>query len=349
MTTAPKAHGKRAAQATRGEVADVAREALDKGNAVDAVVAGVFAAAALAPQVLLGPVQLLVGGAGAGLRAVDGRTRQAGKKLPRPRGFLREDEVPPAAKVGVPLLPAALAAALASFGTASVARAVGPAREIARALSEPRADLLSRIGRRGAAALTDAGVVGELVAACGRVAGGVLGEADLKELLPAIVACKVQAIGARKAATVPWGSEAVRSDGDRFVPASNVEVVAVADARGLLAIACYGASEEGLGIDALGLVAPFTAEPVRRGQTRVTPGEAREAPAPIALSESEGLVDIAVAITGAEDAEARLHDVLQELGQGALLDAIAAEGAATVSGVARSREGARAFARRAGS
>ena len=93
------------AMASEGSAADAATAALAKGNAVDAVVAGVFAAAATSPSVLLGPVQILLGGAGLGLRAVDGRVRQAGKGAPRPRGFTPEQGVAPAARVGVPTLP----------------------------------------------------------------------------------------------------------------------------------------------------------------------------------------------------------------------------------------------------
>src|SRR5580658_713944 len=91
-----------AACASESHVLDAARAALVRGHAVDAVVAGVFAAAARSPSVLLGPVQLLVGGAGTGLHAVDGRVQQPGKGLPRPRGFAPGEDVPRAARAGVP-------------------------------------------------------------------------------------------------------------------------------------------------------------------------------------------------------------------------------------------------------
>src|SRR5438270_11397807 len=98
----------RAAVASSPEVEAAAEELLRKGNAVDAAVAGVFAACAMAPGVLLGPVQILIGGGGVGLRALDGRVRQPGIGAPRPRGFRDGEEVPDAARVGWPWLPGTL-------------------------------------------------------------------------------------------------------------------------------------------------------------------------------------------------------------------------------------------------
>src|SRR5450432_3699908 len=105
---------RRAAAGSESHVAQAARDALARGNAGDAVVAGVLMAAAESPGVLLGPVQLLAGGAGAGLIAIDGRVRQPGLDAPRPRGFVSGEPIPEAARVGVPALPAAVATALAS-------------------------------------------------------------------------------------------------------------------------------------------------------------------------------------------------------------------------------------------
>src|SRR5689334_4758300 len=104
----------RAAVASSPEVEAAAEELLRKGNAVDAVIAAVYAACASSPSVLLGPVQILVGGGGAGLRAMDGRVRQPGIGAPRPRGFREDEELPDAARVGVPWLPATLSVALAT-------------------------------------------------------------------------------------------------------------------------------------------------------------------------------------------------------------------------------------------
>ena len=83
-----------AVSASDPRVAEAMESLLPKANAVDLVIGGVFAAAALEPSVLLGPVQVLLGGVGSGLRAIDGRTRQPGLGAPRPRGFFRPTRCP---------------------------------------------------------------------------------------------------------------------------------------------------------------------------------------------------------------------------------------------------------------
>jgi hypothetical protein len=256
-----------AAVASLQVASDAASALLAKGNAVDAVVAGVLAAAGAHDSVLLGPVQLLVGGAGAGLRAIDGRTRQPGKGAARPRGFQPEDDVPKAARVAVPALPAALAAALASFGKSSAAAVFAPGIEAARGAPE-RKRLLERLARRGPSALSEEAIARELVAAGGRLAGGVLTEDDLADVRPETAACAIESVGERRAARAPWRS-GVRS--------GRVHAVAAADSRGVLAVACFEVTDEGVLVEGLGLVAPLLAEPVLRGTTRVRPGEARPA------------------------------------------------------------------------
>jgi gamma-glutamyltranspeptidase/glutathione hydrolase len=328
---------RRAAAASQPVVAEVALEALVRGNAIDAVAAGVLAAAAESASVLLGPVQILVGGATAGLRAIDGRTRQPGVGQQRPRGFVEAADVPEAARVATPALPAALAAALALGAGGSLARAVGPAVEVARGKSTQRAAVLRRLARRGAAALGDPAVRDELLATAGRVAGGLLGEGDFDAVLPEVAAAAHTTRGQLDIAMAPWRGEDV-------VGSSAVHVVAACDARGLVAIACYEAPVEGLAIEALGLVAPFTAAPVRRGETRVRPGEPRPASAPIALALRESVVELALGIGGASDAEARLASVIDAAASGGAHEISAASlgaSAETLVAIARTREAAR--------
>jgi hypothetical protein len=333
-----------AASASATVVLEAARAALSKGHAVDAVVAGVFAAAAHSPSVLLGPVQVLVGGAGTGLHAVDGRVQQPGKGLPRPRGFLADEDIPGAARVGVPTLVAALSTALASFGSLPLARALGPAIEIARRDSKPRATLLARVAERGARAMAEARVAGELVLAAGRGQGGLLSERDLEELRPRVVRAETTEVRERRIVTVPWGSAAVRDPTEPALEGNRARVVVAADARGQFAIACYEVASEGLPIDALDLVAPLVAVPVLRGKTRVPPGMACAATAPIALGEVSGVLDLGAGVGAEDDAEKILGAWLRvaRSEDGGLLDS---EASPDVVALARVGKGIKVLAR----
>lgn len=333
------------ATASEGGVAEAAVATLGKGNAVDAVVAGVFAAAAAAPSVLFGPVQILFGGAGLGLRAVDGRVRQPGKGAPRPRGFTADQAVPPAARVGVPALPAALAAAIASSGAMTLAQVMAPA--VAQA-SGPRKDLLRQIAQRGPAVLSAEAIASEIVAVCGRIAGGLVTRDDLEAVLPAIVPTQELALrgAARRAAFIPWRESAIHTarDGSPSLPGAYTHVVAAVDHRGLVAVACYERRDDGIAIEPLGLVAPFTASPVLRGQTRVRPGTPTPAAAPIALvrTAEEAALDMALAVAGDPDGEQALGRSLDDWsneesaltpsyeGSGALIGVILTKGTATL-------------------
>lgn len=327
------------ATASEAHAAEAATALLARGNAVDAVVAGVFAAAAASPSVALGPVQILTGGAGLGLRAIDGRTQQAGRGAARPRGFTASDVIPPAARVAAPALPAALAAALATSGASTLAQVMAPALAIA---SDERKAFFKRLSQRGPSALRDEPIASELIAAAGRLAGGVLTLEDLEELRPQVIPTELRSLSAgRRAAFIPWREQAVLGDVPS-IDAAHTRIVAVADGRGLLAIACYEVHASGLEIPELGLLAPFTGAPVLRGQTRVRPGEPRPAAAPIAISEHEGVLDVAVAVTGIGDAEHALGEMLHRM-TGDALDATLAQGnmtGAAVMGIVRSRAGA---------
>jgi gamma-glutamyltranspeptidase/glutathione hydrolase len=178
-----------AVAASEGHAAAAGRRVLEKGgNAVDAVVAAVFAAAVESAGVFLGPLQLLVAGGGAGIQAIDGRVRQPGLGVPRPRGFVAEADVPPVARVGVAGLPFALATAHASLGEASLLTIAKPVTT--GAVSPERAAMLERFARRGTSALTEGGFVEEVVGAAGRAAGGQLTRDDLVAARPAVLSHK---------------------------------------------------------------------------------------------------------------------------------------------------------------
>jgi gamma-glutamyltranspeptidase/glutathione hydrolase len=323
----------RAAVASSPEVEAAAEELLAKGNAVDAAVAGAFAACATSPSVLLGPMQILVGGGGLGLRALDGRVRQPGMGAPRPRGFRDEEEVPDAARVGVPWLPATLSVAVATAGTATFAQVMAPA--IALAKGSPRADVLAKIAARGPRAIEERPLSAELLALAGRPNGGLLTSDDLASPRPEVhPAARLVVPGAatssprsargknkraepaedvsarpRVVIELPWSNE---EGGMPAAPSAHVDVgaaraVLAVDRHGAFAIAVWAESPDGIMLADLGLRAPFFAEPVRRGQTRVRPGDARPAAAPVALVGTDVGPEVAFAAFGAGDA----YDVLR--------------------------------------
>ena len=296
---------KRAVGASEGSAGEAAREALAFGNAVDAVVAGVLMAAAETPSVFLGPVQILVGGHGAGLCAVDGRVRQPGLGMTRPRGVPAGEPVPAPAWVGVPALPGALALVVASLGSVRLGRVCQAAASHARELCAERADVIAAFGGQAASALLNDHIAGELTAAAGQSVGGALTRDDLGAVRPVVIVCDENSLEADAVLRPPWRSQSC--DG------TNTQVVAAADAKGLVAVACYESGLEGLAVPSLGLVAPSFAAPVRRGERRVPPGKARPAPAPIALRAPRGQPDLALGLAAAASAERTLDDVLAAL------------------------------------
>lgn len=324
---------RRAAGASEPHVAQAAADVLAYGNALDAVVAGVLAAAAESPGVILGPVQLLVGGPGMGLHAIDGRVRQPGQGVARPRGVVAGEGVPPPSRVGVPALAAALAVAHASLGSATLLRIAGSAIERARAIAPERARVVEAFARRGAAVMSDEGIAFELTAVAGRAASGLLTREDLAAVRPVLAACDERALGASGVLTVPWRGQQTGADG------SATHVVAAADAHGIVAVGCYEVPLDGVPVPALGLLAPFFAAPVRRGEPRVRPGEPRPAAAPIALRARRGLVDLALGIGHAGDADAALDRVVDALeGAPTIAEALSASGAGRAVAVVRTRE-----------
>lgn len=293
---------KRAVSASTGTVGEAAGEALIAGNAVDAIVAGVLMAAAETPSVFLGPLQILVGGYGAGLQAVDGRVRQPGLGMPRPRGVVANEPIPEPAWTGVPALPASLALVAATLGTMSLWRLARSAVSYAKERSEERATVLEMFGRLAAAAITGDAIAGELAAAAGRSVGGALTRDDLSSVRPVMTALDRRAWTPDGILRVPWRGGSC--------DAACTQVIAAADARGLVAIACYDAGPDGLAIASLGLVAPRFASPVLRGERRAQPGAPRPAAAPIVLHVSGGLPDGALGLAELHHAEESLENIL---------------------------------------
>src|SRR5262249_13308943 len=150
--------------------------------------------------------QAIFAGPGAGARAFDGRARQPGRGLPRPRGVIKGESVPPAAQVGVPASLAALALVHAYAGRLSLQRLAGPALEHAREVGAgERGEVIAKILRAGPAALREASVARPLLAVAGRTEGGLLSDDDLAEVRPESSLPRTADIGERRSVLlVPW-------------------------------------------------------------------------------------------------------------------------------------------------
>lgn len=245
------------------------------GSAIDAVLAGYFAAAGAYPGVLLGPVSLLLGGTGTGNRAFDGRVRQPGKNAKRPRGTLPDQEPPSAARVGVPCSVPALAVALGYGAQSTLSRLVQPGVALARERgAERRAAVLSRVGEVGALALSEPELSRALVRAFGAPNGGAVTPADFArpEALD-FAAERLEQSGHARLVT-PWAQAATES----FVRGTTVSAV---DVNGLFVAAAFECQPEALYVEELELSAPLLAAPTMRGVPRVAPGTPLAAPAPI--------------------------------------------------------------------
>lgn len=250
-------------------------------SAVRAVVAGFFASAGADPGVLLGPLSILVAGVGTGARAFDGRLRQPGLGQKRPRGFVSEQEIPPAASFAVPC--AILAAALAQAYDGQ--RTLGPVLKAGvdtalRAGAGRRAEVLRKLGGGGALAFADPSLKRAILHAAGSSAGGLLTPTDLSTLPSGIDRNAVARTDLSDWFECPWAGVSV-APGIRG--SQRTIVVGAIDGTGGFAAAAYARVTEGIHIDDLELVAPKAAEPVRRGLARIAPGTELFSPVPVAI------------------------------------------------------------------
>lgn len=296
----------RGAFANHPEVAEAMAAATSgRSNAVDVLVSGLFAYAAVEPSLLLGPVQILIGGPGAGLQAVDGRVRQPGLGAPRPRGFVPGDTVPAAASVGVPCFSSAVLAALAAYGTRSVNHCVSPCVDLAKAHSAERAKVIEQVARHGPSFIGRDDVANVLVERFGRMAGGLLTQEDLVASPPPVEAVPVHKAEGNGGSRPDFAlmPHAARTDERRIEGGGplRLAMLLVVDGYGLFCAAAAEMHGDAIPIEELGLAAPRLAEPVRRGEPRITPGTARPSGAPIALVGHRGVWELALATSGPID------------------------------------------------
>lgn len=298
-----------AAASTHAEAAHAAMQALaaepgePAGTAIDGLVAGILAIAASQPSALLGAATILLGGTGEGQLVVDGRARQPGVGAQRPRGFVAGTAIPLAARVGASTLPAALVLAHAGRGerTLTSLSRIGIASAATVGHVDPeRAESLRAFGRDGVRLLQAGPLRKALLAAATRSLGGALTEDDLDAARPEVITASTHELASRRWAIAPW----CPLDRDDGTPRETISIVAVADARGALAIAALIVSASSLPLPGTGLSVPLLAEPVLRGVTRKDPGSVIPLTAPIAIAAlgREGNGDLALGLAGASEA-----------------------------------------------
>jgi hypothetical protein len=285
------------------------------GTAVDAVIAGFFAAAGERPGVLLAPAVALVAGTGAGARAYDGRSAQPGLGSARPRGFVADAVVPGAAFAAAPRTIAMLVLLHGHRGRTSLSVLARDGVAAAEAQGEKsRAGLIRRIGASGVLALRAPEIARPLLAAGGSVAGGLLTERDLEEARPAETDAVTTALASgANAFTSPWAPPEASAAG--------AEAIVACDGRGIVAAIAYAPSSAGILVPELAITLAGDAVPVLRGVTRVAPGTPLAASAPIAILGRKGFW-AAIGLTGV----ARLRpEALDGLASGQALESALAE------------------------
>jgi hypothetical protein len=299
------------------------------GTAGDALIAGFLAAAGARPGVLLSPIQILLAGPGVGVRAFDGRCRQPGSGIRRPRGFVRGQEVPDAAYAAVPASLGALALLHAHHGELTFERLAEGGVESARSLgARDREAFISRIGQLGPSALAEGATVRRLLAVVGRAHGGLLTESDLADVRPETSRPReAEVSAARHLLFTPWSSPEA--------PHRLVEVIASIDVRGVLGVLAYSPDDEGVPVPELGVSLSRDAVVVRRGIPRVLPGEPIPCPAPILIVCDDQVPFLALGVKAA-----------RPLSFGGLSSAwsdVAASGSALLGSAREAAEGESAF------
>jgi hypothetical protein len=304
-------------------------------SAVDAVVAGFFAAAGDDAGILLAPAVALVAGGGAGARAFDGRAVQPGREAQRPRGFLDGDAIPPAARVAAPRSVPMAALLVARHGRAPLRELVRPGVDAAEKLGETgRASLLSRIAATGVLGLHNEGIAQAMLGVAGVTEGGAMSRADWIDVASEDVPALEVLGGSSRAILAPsgWRGEGATSG-----------AVLACDGRGLFAALAVQPIDGGVEIPGTGVRLPMNAEPVRRGVTRDRPGAAIPMHAPIAIAFGPEGAACALALPGGA-IEALSCDALFELGpaEQTLLKALQTTAATTAFAVVAAPRVARA-------
>lgn len=280
-----KRSGYQASHARSGAVVETALRAGQ--GALSAVISGFFAAAGAEPGVLLAPLTLVVAGLGSGTFVYDGRCRQPGRGIKRPRGFVSEEDVASAARAAVPKSMAALALACAFHPSSSLLACSRAGVIEARAAGcRRRAEAIDLFAGLGASALSAAAFKQQLIAQFGPVQQGLISAEDLS-YQPQLQA-RLQALPGQSAIVAP-APELVQGAAGPISDALGIGHALIAvDAQGLFAALSFRALPDTLPVEGWELSMPPLASPVMRGETRVSPGQVLACPSELWVELGEG-------------------------------------------------------------
>jgi gamma-glutamyltranspeptidase/glutathione hydrolase len=274
------------------------------GSATGAVLCGFFAAAGAYGGVLMGPISILVAGTGRGARAFDGRLRQPGQGIKRPRGVKPEEAVPDQARIAVPAsIPAAMVAYAYDGGQSLTSILRTGIQRATRAGAEERAGLLRQVRGSGAATFAETNFVRSMLRIAGPSQGGLLTPTDFSKVSDVDHDAVAMPHPEGNLFVTPWEADGEGADVDAF--GSGAAVLA-ADVRGQLAALTYRRLVDGYPLDDLELDVPLAGSPVRRGERRVAPGACIAAPAAIGvLADDKGAWIEVLATPGANRLQAQ--------------------------------------------
>jgi len=274
------------------------------GTSVDACIAGLLAAAGVKPGVLLGSMTLLVSGTGAGTHLFDGSVVQPGIGAPRPRGFVRDSDVPIGARVAISASAAMLTAAHTHDGRLSMSTLVSHGVRAAKdSGAVGRAGLLSRVAQMGALAFREESFSSAMLDVAGRMEGGNATQEDLAEVQA--VVSEPSAVGRVVYVGAPrWDSDIPPIE----VPPLECVVVVASDRRGVVAAAHCAFDAGGPTIEPFEVTASRLAVPVRRGVRRVVPSTLIQLPVPIAILTRNDLPWAVVAMEASKQVDWELVD-----------------------------------------
>jgi hypothetical protein len=300
-----------AALGTEPLAREAAERALaERGSAVDAVLAGFFAAAGASAGTLFAPAVMLVAGTGAGARAYDGRARQPGTGAARPRGFLSAADVPDAARAAVPGSIGMAMRAHAQRGRLGFGALLKESIAVAKELGATgRVRLLQQIGRQGSAALERTDIARALLGAAGLSCFGLVTEEDLAAATgneqPAKHANLSPPEGEGdpvRVSILPFASPSVAPSG-----LGNAELLLAVDSWGLVAALAYHPDLEARClVPELEVALPPVAVPVMRGKTRLAPGTPMPIPCSLAAIDAGASLRVVLATPGVTPTLARL-------------------------------------------